>query len=126
MNLVDLQGLPDSLRMKLFKGRMNIQDVVEVDKNKEDEVGVGFLCSVLTAAKVIDLARSEARKYNETPIRAYLKRNRVWERVPKNALLTLVDVDGVILNPEFFSTEVSVEDLAPPKPVNLLQRKKAT
>ncbi len=114
INPYDLNRLLQDERANTLK-MLNQTRVVRVDKEQSDEVALVFVCNLSDAARLCDTIRSWDAKAGDRPTRVYLCKNRVWERLPGKALLSLVDGDGrVRLNPKWFTVKVLPGDLIPP------------
>ncbi len=114
INLNDIDLIHPLMRQSLLKdgaGKpiVDPMDTTWVDRSKADETSIPFTCDLLTAALVLDLVRSEARKANDPPIRAYIKRATAWERLPHAAVLTVVWDGKSVLSPSIFPEEKRVE-----------------
>lgn len=55
------------------------------------------------AATSCDVIRQTDRTVGDVPTWTYIKR-KTWTRLPGNAILTLIERDAVVLNPEWFGT----------------------
>lgn len=101
INLFDLDHLHPVVRASALGGKLG-KEAVRVDDERMDETAVEFTCDLLTAASVLDVLRSEARKADDPPIRAYIKKQGWWQRVPHTAVLTRVREGKVELSLEWF------------------------
>lgn len=101
INLFDLDHLHPVVRASALAGKLG-KEAVRVDDERMDETAVEFTCDLLTAASVLDVLRSEARKTDDPPIRAYIKKQGWWQRIPHIAVLTRVREGKVELSPEWF------------------------
>lgn len=101
VNLFDLDHLHPAVRAAALGGKL-AGEAVRVDDERIDETAVEFRCPLLTAASALDVLRSEARKAGDPPIRAYIKRQGWWQRLPHAAVLTRVREGKVELSPEWF------------------------
>jgi hypothetical protein len=116
LNLFDVVDRVDAeTRARMLNGRLDLSKSIDVDlglvtKSK----AVELTCDLLTAALIIDILRSESRREGDEPIRAYIKREQAWIKLPRGAILTLSDGrNGAALNPEVFPPLVKREDLSP-------------
>lgn len=138
VNLYDLQRVDPFVRsMMKLREKLNIDPscLVKVDKDRADEVGILFVCDLLTAATICDVIRGHDRKASEYPTRVYLRKSTSsWKKLGNSEVLTVVkdntrQSDGnstnsssvVVLNPKIFKTRKSSKlertgsSLAPPK-----------
>ena len=126
VNLEGLDALSDELRVRLFAGRLNLQDIVRVtlDGRPAEYPSVGFCCPLAEAALVCDLIRSEDRKHGRPSTAIYLSRSGTgpWVRVQDHWMLTLVVAGKPHLNPAFFP-DTAVPDCSPRVVVPLVRRK---
>jgi hypothetical protein len=100
VNLTDLDRLSALTRRKLFAGRLDL-DAPAV-RLKGGAVALPFLCDLLTAALIIDVARV-AQDRDKAPIRAYLRLdNGPWRQLPASAVLTKIGTQGCRLNYDLF------------------------
>ena len=113
INLFDLSHLPTTLRSIALAGKLDASKAIWVDKSRLDETAVEFICSLLDAATVCDLLRSESRRANDPPIRAYIKRTETWNRLPHTAILTVVESGRVQLSREWFPEKIELIEIAP-------------
>lgn len=106
IHLDDLDRIDSIIRQKMFKDRLNLVDPVTVN----DGVALAFSCSLLTAATLADIIRSEDRKAGDMPTRIYLRNGSGnWEAVPKNAIFTVTVKGNIHLNPGLFCVQIPQE-----------------
>lgn len=105
VNLLDLDRIEETVRFTMFADKLVLTDTVWVDKNRVDEVAVVFKCPILQAACVLDIVRGRDRKAGMYPTRAYIRRGRLWVKLPGETLLTLIEDEKVVLNPSVFRVE---------------------
>ena len=103
VNLYDLTNVHELVRASLLGGKLDLakESVVWVDNSRLDETAVPFICDLLTAASCLDVLRSEARKVNDPPIRAYIYRE-AWTRLPHYAVLVNIEDGKAVLSSEWF------------------------
>lgn len=118
VNLFDLDRIEETVRASMFADKLVLTDTVWVDRNRVDEIAVVFKCSILKAACLLDVVRGRDRRAGDHPTRAYIRRRRVWDKIPADALLTLVEDGQTVLNPAVFKIEAKPLDL----PSSLPQR----
>lgn len=112
--LEDLDRVAPELRVKLLKGRLDLDNVLRhAGQHREEEVpAVPFTCDLLTAAIACDVLRSNDRKLGDELTRVYVLRESRWTRVTSKTVLTVIVEGKVRLNPEVFSIDKVVG--APP------------
>jgi hypothetical protein len=93
VNLYDLGRLDPVFRQRVLGGRLNVDCPVWVDRNREDEQALEFVCPLLEAALAIDIIRSQDRKTGEAATRAYVFRE-AWSRISGRMTLTELDEQG--------------------------------
>jgi len=116
LNLFDLDSIVPELKMRLFRGRLDLRrdSVIRVDKDKTDETAVPLLGDLLSAAVACDILRSENRREGDKVVRVYLNRGTNWVKLPASAILTDRIEGELILNSEIFP---SARALLPEKPL---------
>lgn len=114
INLFDTDRLIGMLREKTLP-LLDFSAAIPMDKDRPEERGVAFTCSLLQAAVVCDIIRSEDRKAGDVPTRIYLKRspNRAWYKLGSEVILTL---DISTLNREVFPSSEPVVIIPPSSP----------
>lgn len=116
LNLFDLDSIVPELKMRLFRGRLDLRrdSVIRVDKDKTDETAVPLLGDLLSAAVACDILRSENRREGDKVVRIYINRGTNWVKLPSSAILTDRIEGELILNSEIFP---SARALLPEKPL---------
>ncbi len=116
INLDDVERvLPDVRAMLGLAHLVDRTKIVRVKVlNRPDDLVVIFICDLLAAACLCDTLRSWNRKDGDYPTRVYLCKSKVWERLPGDALLSLMDNGKARLNPKWFTIRVLPGDLIPP------------
>ena len=109
INLFDMDRLPDSVREAMFRDESGrpLLEPSTVRVGDRDEVCVPFCCDTLTAAIRLDVIRSGDRSGGDQPTRAYVMRATAWQKLPADALLTVVGGEVVELNPTTFGTQAA-------------------
>lgn len=103
INLFDLKRLDPAARAKLFpKGVLDLAAVLNVEPGKKDGRAVAFACEMVKAAVILDVTRSNDRKLGLPETRAYLRRGKVWVKLPADAVLTVVRDGACVLDPDLF------------------------
>jgi hypothetical protein len=75
-----------------------------MDRENMEETGLAFSCNLLQAASVCDILREHDGKVGQTPTRIYLRKVRVWQKLPGDCILVKYDR----LNPAVFPPERGV------------------
>lgn len=117
INLFDLDRIAPEMRGPMLAGKLDLTKDVRAGEGKSDERAderaVVFTCSLLEAAIIIDTLRSHDRQVGDFPTRAYLQRREAWNRIPSEAVLTVVRNGKCKLNPTWFPIEVSAAKPSP-------------
>lgn len=118
INLYDLDRLPPEMRIKLLKGRLDLnkENIIDYEytttningeKEKRVEKGSQFTCDLLAAALVCDIIRSYDRSVGDIETRIYLnKGDGIWTKLSKNAILVVSG--GKKLNPKYFDVPETI------------------
>lgn len=107
VNLSDLERLSQEIWIEL-----RLRALLDPDKRnlvtfqEEREAAVRFKCDLLTAACICDTLREHDRRCKDYPTRVYIQRVSAWERIPGDALLTLMVDRQPRLNPKLFKVRV--------------------
>ena len=119
INLFDLDRMLPMMRQTMLGGRLDLKVAVWVDKDRLDESAVVFTCDLLEAAALCDVIRDHDRSVGDYPTRVYLCRESAWQRVPADAILSIVVEGKCDLNPKHFPKDVEPAEAIPlePKPV---------
>lgn len=125
INLFDLDRVDPFIREQLRIAERIDRDrgnVVRVDEKRVDETAVAFTCDLITAATICEIIRNHDRKAGDYPTRVYVRRaaGGKWEKLPNDALLTLVAGEKVVLNPRWFPKALP-KAKSSPKPVTRVQ-----
>lgn len=112
LNLLDISHINEHLRYQFLKDRLNLKEPVRLNKDTREDVFLVFTCDTLLAALTIDLIRSEQRKANEAPVRAYIHK-KAWKKLPNDAVLTVLDGETPTLNPDVFNEKVEIAEGTP-------------
>lgn len=114
---INLADLTDKVNEKLRRDVINLINVDEpfyTVPGEIEDVAVGFNCSLLGSASVIDAVRSHDRKVKDRPTRAYIFRES-WTKLPSDAVLSIIVANKPCLNPIIFPRSVGVaRQVAPP------------
>ncbi len=104
LNVYDLARLDWDLRSKLLQGKLDLENLIWVDRNDENETGILLTVPLLTAATICDIIRSEDRRNHATPTRVYMQKtpDSNWYKLWSNVLFTIVEDGKVLLNPSVF------------------------
>lgn len=105
INLFDAEKLHPLILGKLLKGKVDLTKPIWLDRNDEKETIILFVCSLLEAALIVDMLRSEDRRMERSITRCYLRRKEVgkWYKLTEDTILTRVGDDGhSILFPGMF------------------------
>jgi hypothetical protein len=113
VNLFDLQRVLPEVRGMLLAGKVDVSRVYTTDPRRGDERAVEFTCPLLDAACICDVLREHDRRAGDDPTRVYLRREKVWEKLPAESLLSVVEDGECVLNPKLFRPVVRSEDLVP-------------
>lgn len=111
VNLCDLDRVDSSIRGMLLSGKLNLQALIRMDRDRPDETAVAFSCDLLTAATCCDVLRGHDLRAGDYPTRVYLFRQS-WSKLPGSTVLTLVNDGKVFLNPEVFAGSLAIKPLA--------------
>lgn len=105
--IADIDRMPADVRKKLLKDKLDLENVIRhAGQLRQEEVpSVMFTCSLLTAAKICDIMRSNDRAVKDEPTRVYLKKELTWARVPLDKSLTITIGHDVMLNPAVFAPD---------------------
>lgn len=112
---------------KLISGKLDLKTVLRVGQGEkiDDVAAVPFVTTLLEAATVCDLLRSNARRLKQPPPELYLSRTgERWARITYDTVLTIVSAGKVKLHPKVFPTEAVMGP--PPKAKPLVFGRKPT
>jgi hypothetical protein len=116
LNLGDLMRLDATVRGVMLAGKVDCETPVRTNGRTLDDGAVVMTCDLLTAACIADVIRAHDRKAGDYPCRCYLRRRDAWQRLPNDALLTVVEGERVVLNPALFREKVAPVPLSVPAP----------
>jgi len=108
--LEDLDLIDEVMRVKLFGPNLCRLDV-QGREAIEESPALAFLCPLVQAALIIDLARNYGREAGARLIRCFLDSGRGWVRVPGKAVLTILLDGSTALNPEVFGDRLAAPAL---------------
>ena len=108
------------MRDILLAGKLDTTRWINANPTRMDEGAVEFTCDLLAAACICDTIRSHDRKVKEYPTRVYLRRAAAWQRLPNDAVLSVVEDEQVKLNPVIFPEEIVPVEFVPPNAPEVL------
>lgn len=124
INIADLTRLDEFVLRQLLGGKLD-GSPTRTDKYRADEAAVMLTCDLLTAAIACDVIREHDREAGDPVTRVYLRRVEAWRRLPADAVLTVVEREGdrqsVVLNPDVFVEDVSVESMTSPADLDAVE-----
>lgn len=117
VNLFDLDRIDPFIREQLGLARKLVAEAIRIDADRSDETAVAFGCPLEEAAATLDIIRDHDRRAGDHPTRAYLRRRAggAWERMPANAVFSVIMRGQLALNADVFPSFVPAERVAAPQ-----------
>ena len=113
-DILDESRLDPFIRQCLLPpGTLDLSRYLRIDPDRVDEAAVRFVCPLLQAAAICDIARNNDRKLGQFPTRVYYRRAAAWERLPGAAVLTETEDGQVRLSAMFRAGRILAPAVAP-------------